>query len=334
MRPDSFLDSGLRRNDHAGHATRRRLLAAAACAAISPMLVRRAGANPPKNDGASANIVATGQPSATAFGAALSRAVHQIVDYPRIFDDPLALEILGPLAPGVLQRAVDTQSRGLRASIAMRSRYAEDRLAAAVARGVRQYVLLGAGLDTFAYRNPHAEAGLRVYEVDHPATQRAKRERLAGAGIGMPPSTTFVPIDFETQTIPAQLRAAGFRFDRPAFFSMLGVVIYLTDDAVMETMRVAASCAAGTEIVFSFSVPDALLTEAQQRGRARAMAQVAKLGEPWITFYEPSRLARELRGRGFSNAELFAPEDANRTYFADRIDGLRIATAYMMAARV
>jgi len=217
-----------------------------------------------------------GEPSATARGAALSRAVHQIVDYPRILDDPFALPILGPLAPGELQAAVDRQSRALRASIVMRSRYAEDRLAAAVAHGVRQYVVLGAGLDTYAWRSPHP--GLRVFEVDHPATQRYKRERLEEVRIPPARGLTFVPIDFETQTLPETLAAGGFRFDRPAFFSLLGVVIYLSDAAVMETMRAVASCAAGSEIVFSFSVPDSMLTEAQQAGRRRSMAQVAALG--------------------------------------------------------
>jgi methyltransferase (TIGR00027 family) len=276
----------------------------------------------------------TGEPSATARGAALSRAVHQIVDYPRVLEDPHAIPILGPLQQGELQQAVDRRSRALRASIVMRSRYAEDRLAAAVTRGVRQYVVLGAGLDTFAYRNPHARLGLRVFEVDHPATQRFKRQRLGNARITVPPETTFVPIDFETQTLSEALANAGFRFEQPAFFSMLGVVIYLTDDAFMQTLNVIAACASATEIVFSFSVPDDLLTDTQQTGRARSMAQLAALGEPWISFYEPSTLAERLRARGFSAAEVFAPQDANRTYFAGRIDGLRVGTEHMMSAYV
>jgi methyltransferase (TIGR00027 family) len=276
----------------------------------------------------------TGEPSATARGAALNRAVHQIIDYPRILEDPLALSVLGPLTRGELQDAVDRQNRGLRASIVMRSRYAEDRLAAAVARGVRQYVVLGAGLDTFAYRNPHARLGLRVFEVDHPASQRFKRERLATARIALPPEMVFVPIDFESQTLSRVLIAAGFEFDQPAFFSMLGVVIYLTDDAVMQTMGVIASCTAGSEIVFSFSVPDDSLTGTQRTIRARSMPHLAALGEPWITFYEPATLANRLRVRGFSAAEVFSPSHANRTYFANRIDALRAGTEHVMSARV
>ena len=216
----------------------------------------------------------------------------------------------------------------------MRSRYAEDRLAAAVARGVRQYVILGAGLDTFAFRNPHARLGLRVFEVDHPATQRFKRERVETAGIALPAETTFVPVNFETQTLPQQLLMAGFRFDQPAFFSLLGVVIYLTDAAVMETMRAVASCAAGSEIAFSCSVTDDLLTEGQLASRQNSMARLAALGEPWITFYDPSMLAAALLDQGFSTAEVLAPSDANRIYFADRMDGLRISSGHMMSARV
>ena len=275
-----------------------------------------------------------GEPSNTARGAALQRALHQVIDFPRVLEDPLALSILGPLAANDLQAAVDRRNAGLRASIVMRSRYAEDRLAMAVAQGVRQYVILGAGLDTFAYRNPHAEVGLRVFEVDHPATQRFKRERLGRAGIDRAPGMTFVPIDFETQTLSEQLTGAGFRFDQPAYFSMLGVVIYLSDEAVMETMRMVTSCGAGSEIVFSFSVTDELLTESQQSSRERTMARLAAQGEPWVTFYEPATLAEALRARGFSAAEVFAPPEANRTYFADRKDGLRVSTGHMMSARV
>jgi len=283
---------------------------------------------------ASRSLLREGAPSSTAEGAALARAVHQVIDLPRVFDDPYALPILGPLAAGRLQSAIDRGGAGMRASIVMRSRYAEDRLAAAVARGVRQYVLLGAGLDTFSCRNPHAAAGLRVFEVDHPATQRAKRERLARAGLTPVAGTTFVPVDFETDSPRTALTAAGLRFDQPVFFSLLGVVIYLTHEATMETMRLVAGCAPGSGIAFSFSVPDDLLNDPQRASRRRAMDRLAAVGEPWINFYPPDRLAGALLGLGFATAEPFSPADANRTYFAGRTDNLRIATGYMMSARV
>ena len=275
-----------------------------------------------------------GAPSATALGAAVLRALHQVIDYPRILDDPLAVSILGQ-GVRALQAAADRQEHALRAFIALRSRYAEDRLAAAVESGVRQYVVLGAGLDTFAYRNPHAERGLRVFEVDHPATQRWKRAQLESAGIALLPSLTFAPVDFETQDLAEQLRGAGFRFDRPAFFSLLGVVIYLTEAAAMQTLRLVSACAPGTEIVFEFSLPASRLTAAARAYRETAMARVAAIGEPWLTFFEPEALAGDLRALGFTGVDMLRPEEANREYFADRIDGLRIGSSgYVTAARV
>lgn len=278
--------------------------------------------------------MSTGAPSSTARGAAMLRAVHQIVDHPRVFDDPYALRILEPLAPGELQSTIDRRSRGMRASIALRSRYTEDCLESAVASGTRQYVILGAGLDTFACRNPHVGQRLKVYELDHPATQADKRHRLSAAGLVPQPGTHFVPIDFETRTLGEALSAAGFRFDRPAFFSMLGVSIYITDAAVMATMRTVASCARGSEISMSFSIPDAMLSEGAQARRRRTMAELARAGEPWITFYEPRSLERRLLAVGFSTAVALAPSEANERYFAERHDGLSVVDAHMMLARV
>ena len=168
-----------------------------------------------------------GEPSRTARGAALQRAAHQILETPHVFDDPLALRIFGAEGVAWLGRNLENYrsaaSRSMRAFLVVRSRYAEDELARAYARGVRQYVVLGAGLDTFAYRNPHRR--LKVFEVDHPSTQAWKRSRLQEQSIDIPRSLTFAPVDFETQTLASGLRAAGFRADRPAFFSWLGVTI-------------------------------------------------------------------------------------------------------------
>lgn len=275
----------------------------------------------------------SGQPSATARGAAVSRALHQIIDAPLVFEDRFALAMVAPLSPAEI-RAVLDRSAALRASIVARRRYAEDRLAECVARGVRQYVLLGAGLDTFSCRNPHAARGLRVFEVDHPATQAGKRERLAQAHIAPLCGTTFVPVDFETQSLEQRLRESGFRFDRPAFFSMLGVAIYLTHEALMQTLAIVARCRAGSEVVLSFSAPDRLLTEAQRESRRKSMARVAAAGEPWITFHDPLELARDLQGLGFGATVVLAPEDANALYFAHRSDRLRVANAYLMSARI
>jgi len=284
---------------------------------------------------AAASRLAEGAPSATAQGAAVWRALHQIIDYPRVLNDPLAVPIIGREGERALQFAADRQANALRAFIALRSRYAEDRLAAAVGKGVRQYVVLGAGLDTFAYRNPRSDRGLRVFEVDHPATQRWKRARLEAVGISLPPALTFVPIDFETQALSEQLRRAGFDFGKPAFFSLLGVVIYLTEAAAMQSLGIVSACAPGTEIVFEFALPASRLSDAARANREMEMARVAAIGEPWLTFFEPEPLAGRLRALGFSGVDMLPPEDANRAYFAGRIDGLRVGNSgYMTAARV
>src|SRR5262245_12011930 len=177
------------------------------------------------------------RPSSTAFRVAMRRAAHQILDRPLVLEDPIALRIVGSRRAEAIRanpRRYDSSSgRALRLFLAARSRCAEDALARAVAEGVRQYVVLGAGLDTFAYRNSYPPGRLRVFEVDMPTTQAFKRDLLARTKIEAPASLTFVPVDFETQSLPEQLLAAGLREDEPAFFSWLGVTMYLTRDAVV-----------------------------------------------------------------------------------------------------
>ena len=177
-------------------------------------------------------------PSRTALRVALRRAAHQLYDAPLVFKDPLAVSILGDKYADELRRIPMQPERGfavgLRSFLVARSRYAEENLARAVDAGMRQYVLLGAGLDTFGCRNPYD--GLRVFEVDHPATQAWKRELLGRSGIPVPESLTFAPVDFEYQTLAKQLAAAGFDFDAPAFFGWLGVVPYLTLEAFRATL--------------------------------------------------------------------------------------------------
>jgi methyltransferase (TIGR00027 family) len=273
--------------------------------------------------------MAEGRPSATAEGAAMLRAAHQLIDVPWILDDPLALPIIGADYQAWLVENIERYRArsALRASVALRSRYAEDGLTEAVERGVRQYVVLGAGLDTFAYRNPHAHDGLKVFEVDHPATQSWKRRRLAQTGIPLPASLTFAPVDFEKETLSAGLARAGFRTDRPAYFSMLGVVIYLTKPAATETFKSVASQRAGSEIVFSYSVLTSMLTEAQRAAREKSEREVAALGEPWLTYFDPDVLAGDLRALGFSATYDLTSEEANKRYFSGRSDGLRVSNS-------
>ena len=186
---------------------------------------------------------------------------------------------------------------------------------------MRQYVVLGAGLDTFAYRNPHADRGLKVFEVDHPATQRWKRAPLQEVGIALPPSLTFAPVDFETQDLSQQLRAAGFDSGEPAFFSLLGVVIYLTEAAAMQSLGIVSRCAPGTEIVFEFSLPASRLSDTARASREQSMARVAAIGEPWITFSTRSRLPDSC-GRWDLPAWICSRRRKRTgTYFSGRIDG-------------
>jgi methyltransferase (TIGR00027 family) len=303
--------------------SRRRFLRAAAVAAALPGTWRHAGASALSS--ARGGLMASDRPSATAQGAAILRAAHQVLDDPRVFVDPLATKIIGLQAAAALVEEPERFARGttLRASVALRSRYAEDQLSFAVNRGVWQYVLLGAGLDTFAYRSPHY--GLQVFEVDHPATQRWKQWRLEQAGIAAPAALKFAPVDFEVQTLADGLRLAGFRRDEPAFFSMLGVAIYLTKPALMETLRFVSTLAPGSGIVFSYSVPSDTLPATQRLAREAAAARVAAIGEPWISYYDPVALAAELRALGFSRVRDFGAAEANRSYFGDRDDGLRVS---------
>jgi methyltransferase (TIGR00027 family) len=281
------------------------------------------------------NAMAAGRPSATAQGAALLRAAHQIIDQPTVFADPFALEIIGvegrqSLAAGLGRyKARHT----LRAFVALRSRFAEDQLTHALARGVEQYVVLGAGLDTYACRNTHPR--LQVFEVDHPASQQWKRARLAQAQIPVPRTLTFAPVDFETRTLADGLQAAGFDARKPAFFSLLGVAVYLTEPAQMGTLGFIAGLAPGSEIVFSYSVTPDLLTAGQNAARTRSAQRVAAIGEPWISHYHPQTLAAGLKKLGFDSVRDFGGEEANAQYFSARADNLHVSdSSRLMIARV
>jgi methyltransferase (TIGR00027 family) len=280
------------------------------------------------------------QPSATALHVAMHRAAHQLLDDPKVFDDPLALSILGRKTATKLQAdpsqvELSPLSAFLRAFVAARSRSAEDELAAAIQRGASQYVIMGAGLDTFAYRNPYPENVLRVFEVDHPATQTWKRSCLKESGIPLPTNLTFVPVDFTTQTLAEELQNAGFDPGKWTFFSWLGVTEYLTTEAVMATLRFVASAQKESGIVFNYMISPSLLTSAQRAAFEEISQWVASAGEPWRTFFDPGVLVEELRAMGFSRVANNGPEEINARYFANRKDGLRVGSlSHLMVARV
>lgn len=257
------------------------------------------------------------------------RAAHQILDEPRVFEDLVALRIVGAQSAADISSAPDkyktTLATYLRAFLVARSRYAEDELSAAIKRGVRQYVILGAGLDTFAYRNPYTCETLRVFEVDHPSTQAWKRERLDAEQISAPESLCFAPVDFEKEALESKLLEAGFRTHEPAFFSWLGVTMYLPADAVMATMRSITSAAArGSEIVFDYSLSMSPPGRGDSSGSQALTALVAALGEPWRSAFDPAQLSAELREMGLTPAEDLGPDEINARFFKHRDDALRV----------
>lgn len=253
------------------------------------------------------------QPSLTALGAATYRAAHQVLDAGDIFQDPMALAILGPEAEVMVARITASPGSGrLRNFMAARSRYAEDCFDAAVARGVRQIVVLGAGFDTFALRNPYAHLGVRVFEVDHPATQAWKRQRLAELGLEPPRPIDFVAVDFEAGSLAEGLAASTFNAARPAFFLWLGVVPYLRQAAIEATLAFVSTLPSA-EVVFDYSEPLESFTAEHRAEVAELEARAASFGEPWLTHFEPADIKRQLEAFGLSEQEdLGVPEIARR----------------------
>jgi methyltransferase (TIGR00027 family) len=259
----------------------------------------------------------------------MRRAAHQLLDDPKVLDDPVALRIIGKENAEALRAdparfESSRLSPYLRAFMAARSRYAEDELALAVGRGVSQYVILGAGLDTFAYRNPYPAGTLRVFEVDHPATQGWKMGCLEEAGIPVPGDLEFVPLDFASSTLGQGLERAGFDHGRCAFFSWLGVTEYLTVEGVMETLRFIASAPAGSGVLFDYMLEPSLLAPSQRYIFDIIAGHVASSGEPWQAFFDPAPLTAELRAMGFGHVDDHGQEQINERYFRDRKDGLRV----------
>ncbi len=268
------------------------------------------------------------KPSATALRVALRRAAHQLVDaQPLVFEDPLAIPILPPSAREELKRTPNAERRpysaALRAWMVARARFAEDVLATGVReRGVQQALILGAGLDTFAYRNPFPS--LRVFEVDHPATQAWKRDLLAAAGIPVPAAMQFAPVDFERDSLHEELTRAGFRWDTPTATAWLGVVPYLTPEAFRATLGVLAQCAAGSTVVFDYGQPREVLSPTEQLMRDSISARVAQAGEPFRLFFTPESLAAELAVHGLHVDQDLGSEELTFRYFAGRTDGLTL----------
>ncbi|MFE3102175.1 class I SAM-dependent methyltransferase [Nocardia tengchongensis] len=273
----------------------------------------------------------TGRASRTALATAYARAYHQLSGEPRVFTDPLAARILGvtreridELDTATLDRpgGQDPRQRIRRYFLAGRARFAEDVVALAVAEGIEQVVILGAGLDTFGYRNPHA--GLHVFEVDHPDTQGWKRDMLDQAGIEIPESLTFVPVDFETDTLAAGLAAAGFDRERPAAFVWLGVVMYLTRPAIEDTLRFIAGQGQPVHLVLDYLSAG---TTDEERASVRERAErIAAINEPWLSYFEHEELAELLRSCGFDTVDARPLAELFTEYLGEPLSGLPART--------
>jgi methyltransferase (TIGR00027 family) len=289
-----------------------------------------------------------GRYSRTALAAAFYRAQHHLHDDPKLLDDPYAHRLLSGaemaafadrrirdglelgIPPGdpdtVLARALRAVTRA--STVLARARYTEDRLAAAVERGIDQSVLVGAGLDTCALRRSDLH-GIRVFELDHRESQAAKRKRLAAAGLAEPSNLHFGSVDFERENVADALARLPFRPDRPAVFAWLGVTMYLTRTAIEATWRTLASVAArGSEVVFDFIHPDALSAPAAQKRLERARA----IGEPIITGLEPATLGADLAAHGWTLLDTLDAAEIDRRYFATRTDGYRARPGGWLAA--
>lgn len=241
----------------------------------------------------------TACPGVTAWAVARMRAKHQVVDQAVIFEDPFALRILGTDGREMLYEPEAPHAVRYRAFMAARSRIADDGILAARSRGVRQVVVLGAGLDTIGLRHSDDNDAFRVFEVDKLEMQLWKRQHLNRIGIVPPSSVIFVPVDFERDTLAEELHQAGLKLTEPAFFVWLGVVPYLTMEAITTTLRFAASLPRA-EIVFDYSEPAEDLPPAARASFEQRRGLVAQAGEPWISHFKPANLDALLRQAGFS----------------------------------
>lgn len=277
-------------------------------------------------------------PKPTAFIVASYRAAHQLLDVPLVFDDPLACRILGEAREQALRDNLSgfetPLQKAIRASVVVRSKLAEDEWRASRERGTCQYVILGAGLDTFAYRSRDL-GGCHIFEVDLPATQRWKRDHLRAAAIAEPSWLTFVPIDFDAESLADALKRSGFRLGEPALFSWLGVTMYLEEEAVESTLAFIGSLAPGSGVVFDYLLLPELLSEQDRAAREFLIKRTAGYGEPQKTFFDPPKLVEKLRALGFGEVRDLNSDALGQRYLCGRADGLRLGRpSRIMVARV
>ena len=279
-----------------------------------------------------------GQPSQTMVQTAILRAVHQLLDRPLIFVDPIAVGLVPEASEQqILASAAEFCSPSMqlrRASMVVRSRFAEDRLAAAAERGVRQYIIVASGLDTFPWRQPPFARDMRIFATDLPSSLAWARDRFRKRGLSEPSNLIFVPVDLEERQLKQRLINSGLAPDEPIFCSALGIVQFLTSNAVDDLLMFTALAPRGSEITFSFSPPD---EEVEGLGLIELRNSVARgesFGEPWLTRLRPQPLIERLKHLGFAGIVHLTPELVGRRYTSGRSDGLRITRSSQIVAAV
>jgi methyltransferase (TIGR00027 family) len=259
-------------------------------------------------------------------GAAIARAMHQVLDAdPKILDDPLVVGLVeGSSREEIMRQPQDSRApEWFRSTFPLRSRFTEDSLRDAVDDGIQQYVMLGAGMDTFPYRQPKwASRRLRIFEIDYPESQKFKRECLARRGISVPANVKFCPIDFEHMSVAEGVARWSLDRREVTFFSWLGVTQYLSREAIDSTLRFVLSMPKGSELVMEFILPPGAWAATEAPYLAEVVARMAKHGEPWLTFFTPEEISTHLTALGFSQVSHLSPADAAARYFGNRRDRL------------
>jgi methyltransferase (TIGR00027 family) len=284
------------------------------------------------------NHMLPGQASQTMVRTAVRRAAHQLLDRPRIFEDPIAVGFVPAASEQAILESADDHRAPLptlfRSLFAFRSRFAEERLAHAAARGVSQYVIVGAGLDTFPWRQPDFAKALRIFWVDHPATLAWTRERIRERELPAPPNLSFVAADLEKHELIERLIEHGFAREAGSFCSVLGVTQYLSRGAIEALFRFAVSLPAQSEIVFSFAPPDDELDGDDLAAAIYSVALTEAIGEPWKSRITAPEVFGLLTRLGFGEVFHLTTKRAQQRYFAGREDMLRAPRLEQLVAAI
>ena len=277
-------------------------------------------------------------PSRTAVVTAVARALYRGEPGPVIFEDELAFALAGEQGRVLAERFQTELPRWQVLAfcrwVCVRSRFAEDLVETAIRRGVEQYVILGAGLDSFAYRRGDLMERVRVFEVDHSASQSWKQDRLLDLGIEVPHNLVFTPNDFERQTLREGLTGAGFDFSRAAVFSWVGVTMYLTLDAIEATLATISECRPGSRVALTYNQPHHILDEVSLQVTQTFQAIATELGEPFVTFFVPGAIEALVRNHGFDDIAHFGPEEARSAWFGGATDVAIAGAQRLLAATV